>query len=284
MSSTAINSRELESLFARELGRITIRATESLHQQIQKADDLERRRVFEGGLRDWAESLVHCSVDFVPRFRALARQRHSVGYQDIAEGQIWQKLIDFLGVDFTKQPEEWPDSNRIEIFTRSVCFCGASLPAWFEVGFLLAATLSHRPPKFMGEQVSRQRMCEVYQEFSKTLINELIDRQTLVSMDLSILVKQTKAEMARRKISIPKTREDLSDILRPEELTPRQLEVMSLRWERKMTVTAIAAYYGVDRSTIQGHLRAANRRLQHARQNQATKKRAVGRISSERTG
>jgi DNA-binding CsgD family transcriptional regulator len=281
MSSVPINRQELEGVFARELEKLTQLATETLHRQIEKTDDLEKRMVFDRGLRDWEESLAKTAAEFIPRFRAFSRQNNSTGFRELAVAGVCDELTKFLGTDVAKEPADWPESNRIETFTRIVCFCGPCLPSWSDVGFYRAARLSgSRPVSSMGEGVSRQRLREVYQKFSAMLIDSFTDRCSVVSMDLDIAAKQLKAEFAskRKKVTVPKMRDkDLSDILRPESLTAKQLEVMSLRWEKGMTVTAIAAHYGVDRSTIQGHLRAANRRLKNARQNDAAKKKVVGR-------
>jgi DNA-binding CsgD family transcriptional regulator len=280
MSSATINRQSLEGVFARELAKLTKRATEALYRQLEKTDQLEKRRVFDVGLHDWAESLANCAAEFLPRFRAFFRQNNSTSFRELAEAGICGKLTKFLGVDVATEPGLWPESNRIETFTRSACFCGASLPSWFDVGFFQAARIiSRRPPSSLGEETSRQRLCEVYGKFAETLLDALGDHFIIVSMDFGMFAEQ-QTEMAKRrkKVTIPKMKEkDLSDILRPEVLTTKQREVMSLRWEKGMTVTAIAAHYGVDRSTIQGHIRAATRKLNNARQNDAARRGAVGR-------
>ena len=50
-------------------------------------------------------------------------------------------------------------------------------------------------------------------------------------------------------------------VARREELTPRQKEVVYLYFDRHMTVSAIARFLGLNRSTVSRTLRRAKRRL-----------------------
>ena len=179
MSSTAISPR-LENLFVRRLDKLTDRKRDSLYRQIEKTlDPAEKRIVFDDGLRDWAELLVKCAAEHVDLYRPHTGKRKARDRQIAAESSVLSGLFAFLGVDVTFEPERWPEANRVQTFTRNVCFCGSLLPAWFDVGFLSAAKLipayGQAPPTHMGEDLSVQHMCDVYRRFSGIVLDELLD-------------------------------------------------------------------------------------------------------------
>ena len=53
---------------------------------------------------------------------------------------------------------------------------------------------------------------------------------------------------------------------RVQELTPRQQEVLSLRYEQNMRITEIAQHLGLNRSTVSRTLRRAQKRLRRCLQ------------------
>ena len=53
---------------------------------------------------------------------------------------------------------------------------------------------------------------------------------------------------------------------RIQELTPRQQEVLSLRYEQNMRITEIAQHLGLNRSTVSRTLRRAQKRLRRCLQ------------------
>ena len=53
-------------------------------------------------------------------------------------------------------------------------------------------------------------------------------------------------------------------LAREQELTDRQREMLRLRYEQNLTVSAIAAALGVNKSTVSRTLMRAQRRLEHA--------------------
>jgi DNA-binding NarL/FixJ family response regulator/transcriptional regulator with XRE-family HTH domain len=76
--------------------------------------------------------------------------------------------------------------------------------------------------------------------------------------------EQPEASQARRLDSLPKKQADLSHHLDAARLTDRQHICLSLKFEYGFTVSAIARRLGLHRRTVQEHLQAGQRALNHA--------------------
>src|ERR1035438_9347393 len=269
MSSRAISPRELEGIFARDLEKLTTRATESRYRQLKKTDDMEKRDVFDVGLRDWAESLAGCAAGYVELFRSLVHKRKGQDGQSLAEQKIWNGLFAFLGVDLTLEPEPWPDSNRIQVFTRSVCFCGPLLPAWFDVGFMQAAGLGPHPPTRMGKELSLQHVQSVHRKFSRFLIDELLDAFDREAVRLSAPAIPLESP------SLPPKSTDLSRYFDSAQLSDRQKECLSLKFEYGLSAYAIAKRLRLHTSTVDESLASGGKRLERTRDFRSEERRAA---------
>jgi hypothetical protein len=196
-------------LFKNRLANLTNEKRSSLYRQLRNTADTEKRSVFDEGLLRWARSIVKCAVDDVQLFSILEDKKNVLDQERAAEAAVLDALFAFLGVEFGSNPELWPECNQVEVFTRAACFCGLLLPAWFDVGFLLAGRLSPTPPTQMGKDVSRWHMHEVYRRFSMCVLDGLMDafdRRALLRTGIAVpsesdSVEPPKAPKGRGKLS-----------------------------------------------------------------------------------
>jgi hypothetical protein len=258
----------IDDLFTSDLNKLTEQATRSLSRQINKAAEAEKRYVFDDGLRNWAESIATCVASHVELYRPYTRKRKPTDRQIAAKERACGRLSAFLGVDLAFEPERWPDSNRVQIFIRSVCFCSSCLPAWFDVGFRLAAGLSSHPPTQMGEDLSLKHQRNVYRSFSDLVVGELMN-----SLDRETIRLLSPAPPSGSAPPLPEKQGDFSEYFDKADLGDRQRECMSLKYEYQMTKYAIAKHLGLNRKTVDESIASAEKRLERSSSYQRKKTR-----------
>lgn len=126
----------LKRRFVRALDKRTERETVSLRTRIRNAQDGDKRDVFDDGLLLWADSLAECTAEYAGHFCSIPKTQRPEDCQDWAEEQAWAGLGDFLGVNFTTEPSQWPEQNRVHQFILEACPSGPQLPKWFDLGLM----------------------------------------------------------------------------------------------------------------------------------------------------
>jgi hypothetical protein len=126
----------LKRRFVRALDKRTERETVSLRTRIRNAQDGDKRDVFDDGLLLWADSLAECTAEYAGHFCSIPKTQRPEDSQGWAEEQAWTGLGDFLGVNFTTEPSQWPEQNRVRQFILETCPSGPQLPKWFDLGLM----------------------------------------------------------------------------------------------------------------------------------------------------
>lgn len=126
----------LRQRFAHELEKRTERVAEPLRIDVRIQQPCDKRDVFDVGLRRWADSLAECTAEYAGHFCSIPKTQRPEDSQGWAEEQAWTGLGDFLGVNFTTEPSQWPERNRVRQFILETCSSGPQLPKWFDLGLM----------------------------------------------------------------------------------------------------------------------------------------------------
>jgi hypothetical protein len=270
----------LEYLFESELTKRTQKLQMSLARQIRGTPETEKRGIFDAGLREWIASLAGCVGEFLPKFVIFHNAGTAERRLSSVEKEIRRNVYQFLGVADLLSTEAWPTSCRVLAFTRTVChFVGDLLPAWFDLGFLGAASLSRRPPLFMEEERSREEIQHLYKDFAGELKKELFDK-FLGDFLVATAPARTQSQRSRNSeedVVLPDKKRDMSTYLDGAKLAPRQREIASLVLERGMKVGEVAKYLGLHRSTVAEGFTSASRKIDQSRENASNRENFVTR-------
>jgi DNA-binding CsgD family transcriptional regulator len=234
--------------------------------------------VFDGGIRLWADALARCASEYARRFRPFARTGKPKDQQNFAEEQARMGLADFLGVDLSIKPSQWPEPNKVQTFIFEACPTGPILPVWFDVGLTQISVLSTHPPTRLSKDGSAQQIRTVFEAFANHVISELRDAYA----DDRIELGSPKPKNIK---PLPAKNHDLSEMFDHANLRPRQREIAELAWERDMSVKAIAEHLGRHRTTVDESLKSAKKRIDASRQYDRVGKRLAVHLSADdRTG
>ncbi|MGA2904619.1 MAG: hypothetical protein ABSD98_12355 [Candidatus Korobacteraceae bacterium] len=266
----------LEFRFERELSKTTGEVTTSLADKIRRAPETEKREIFDEGLRELAASLTECVSKYLPKFAALHNERSEVVRLSNVENEIRRNLCEFLAVPDLRQVETWTAACRFLAFTRTVCrFGGDCLPAWFDIGFLGAGSLSRHPALFMEEEASQREIQHLYQQFAGELNEGIFDRFGDAFID-AVTPTKTQSIRAQKTVEdggvIPGETGQYSELFDNARLAPRQRQVASLTWEHEMEPGQIARRLRLHRTTVDESLESAKRKMDHFRENDRARK------------
>jgi DNA-binding CsgD family transcriptional regulator len=260
---------------------------------------------FRSGLEAWLESLVKITQEWVSRLARIANRRPDLATDDPARWsrcRVQEMLGGALAIVVIAPDAAVPPSfhlnkvrSAIERWFMHVCDNGPDFdryesgypepwcaPVWCQKNFMisfwirkgrldrLTVELTEMEVR-SAERMFIGRLDYVLDDAGDQARLALIDPQSdststpPIHREAQALVADATADLKTPAPKFPTKINDLSRYLEGANLTPKQYECASLKWEYELPVTEIARRQRITRKTVDEHLAAANKKMETSR-------------------